>query len=244
MRPIHRVINNVGYRKVYPMSRDEDSSFCHYCGREPGLELRLEWDHVPPLNVSIPEEFMYEVRKTLIRSCDECNRSASDLPHMDYLERHFWLKQRYLDHYKKLIISEGAKFVDREMFSGYLLAAMDNYDLKFEQIMTSIGFGIKCVDEINSPVLDLKTKGGQTIKDLLFDYLYGGPDVDEDEDEDNQTDHYIKNTSGDDEEIEYCSYSEFVEFLVGEIECSIHITNQDEYDDWCLAYTSRCNVSA
>lgn len=48
----HRIVNNVGYKKIYPMSLDDDEGFCHYCGRCASQSLALHWDHVPPLNVT------------------------------------------------------------------------------------------------------------------------------------------------------------------------------------------------
>lgn len=94
----HRKVNNVGYKRIYPMSFSEDDTFCHYCGRSASSNLALHWDHVPALNVRIPEEYgiQHDIRRTLIRACAECNILASDVPHLDYLERHFWLKVSYL----------------------------------------------------------------------------------------------------------------------------------------------------
>lgn len=80
------------------MSEGKDDTFCHYCGREARVGLGLQWDHVPALNCAIPEDHQH-ISKTLVRACSECNLLASDIPHLDYLERHYWLKSKYLGRY-------------------------------------------------------------------------------------------------------------------------------------------------
>lgn len=63
----HRKNNKGGYKKIFPMSLSEDDTFCHYCGRGVSPELAMQWDHVPALNVRIPEEYGVEfaIRKLL-----------------------------------------------------------------------------------------------------------------------------------------------------------------------------------
>ena len=65
----HRIVNNVGYKKIYPMSLSKDDGFCHYCGRLESTIVNLEWDHVPALNVKIPTEYGIEfgIKKVLVR---------------------------------------------------------------------------------------------------------------------------------------------------------------------------------
>jgi len=170
----HRILNNVGYRKIYPMSTFEDSTFCHYCGRKASLELRLEWDHVPALNVKIPEG-CEDIRKTLVRSCNECNGIASDVPHMDYLERHFWLKAAYLRRYKRFLVNYNGKTLDTDGVTGYLLAAMKNADIRYEEILNAIGFGIKHIEQIDSPILQVRVKSNRLLANIISEYLHGIP---------------------------------------------------------------------
>lgn len=170
----HRNINNVGYKKIYPMSIGEDESFCHYCGHFPNFSNGLEWDHVPPLNVRIPEG-CDEVRKTLVRSCSECNRLAADLPHMDYLERHFWLKGKYLRRHKKQILSESDQLNSPLGSSEGQTYENNSVTSGLESVLARIGFGVKDLEDIDSPILGLKTKKGRKVSTLLFKHLTGYP---------------------------------------------------------------------
>ncbi|GGF84312.1 hypothetical protein [Alteromonas lipolytica] len=182
----HRIVNNVGYKKIYPMSEGKDDTFCHYCGREARIDLGLQWDHVPALNCAIPEEHKH-IKKTLVRACSECNSLASDIPHLDYLERHYWLKSKYLERYKKLLLddisveepqSPGHSFVD-----GYL----NNQKFFYFELLKAVGFGVVNVSQIDSPIIALKCRSGRTVEQVLVDYLFGAPNVikDEEDDEDN-----------------------------------------------------------
>lgn len=180
----HRKINNVGYKKYYPMSTNEDSTFCHYCGQEAGINVQLTWDHVPALNVMIPRE-LQGIRKVLIRACSECNGLASDTPHLDYLERHFWLKSKLLSRYKKLLISFDGVMICTEELDEYLSAVVFNHSITYESVLKRIGFGIKDIDDVDSPVLSLANKEGKRIKDILQEYLYSSPKASSDDEEDN-----------------------------------------------------------
>jgi len=113
----HRRNTDYGYKKIYPISLFEDDSFCHYWRRQVTPELALEWDDVPALNVKIPEEYGIEhfIRKTLVRSRSECNSLASDIPQLDYLERHLWLKAKYMRRYKSILVSSDPKHEDEEV---------------------------------------------------------------------------------------------------------------------------------
>ncbi len=235
----HRVVNDVGYKKIYPMSLWEDDSFCHYCGRKASILNGLEWDHVPALNVKIPEEFT-EIRKTLVRACRECNNMASDTPHLDYLERHFWLKAAYLRRYKSFII-QGVKEVDSTAIQdSYLLAVIHNSKIKYEEILNAIGFGIKDIDQIQSPILEVKTKKGQKISTLLINYLHGVPSEVDEETEPQS----IPSTENNLIVLEpCCTYKEFIDFLVDErLGNSAVISDGDDYLDWLKNHPTRANT--
>lgn len=177
----HRKNNNHGYKKIYPMSLFEDDSFCHYCGRQVNTELGLEWDHVPALNVKIPDEYGIEhsIRKTLVRSCSECNSLASDTPHLDYLERHLWLKVQYMRRYKSVLISSDPKDKD-EVVS---ITGKRN-SLSFHKLLSMLGFGLKDIDMIKSPILQLKNKpSARKVENLIAEHLTNSPHEIEDEPE-------------------------------------------------------------
>jgi hypothetical protein len=161
------------------MSRVEDDTFCHYCGQEASPEVGLEWDHVPALNVAIPE-YLSELRKTLIRSCGECNKLASDVPHLDYLERHFWLKGALLRRYKRLLLNFDGKFVSTDELDGMLSAVVTNGIRHYKETMFRIGFGIKDTSDIESPTLNLRNRAGVLLKTALEDFLYGLPTEEDD----------------------------------------------------------------
>ncbi|HCH2102054.1 TPA: hypothetical protein NKR60_005201 [Vibrio parahaemolyticus] len=234
----HRVNNNIGYKKIYPMSLWEDSSFCHYCGRLADPTLQLEWDHVPALNVKIPEDYQ-EVKKTLVRSCHECNSLASDIPHLDYLERHLWLKAAYLRRYKRLIVSDGnfATLVDSD--DSYLNGVINNSKEKYLQILNAIGFGIKNIEQIDSPILEVRTKSGRKIANVLIEYLSGMP-TEEDEDDIEPVELDDSNET-EEEELGFKPYNltEFIDFLVGEYESGNAIQTHDDYRNWYKAHPDR-----
>jgi len=172
----HRLINNVGYKKIYPMSLCEDDSFCHYCGRTADILRALHWDHVPALNVRIPDG-CEGLRKTLVRACSECNGLASDLPHMDYLERHFALKTLLIQRYYRLMLSPET-YAEELGLSGqafYLNAAVNNQAVLREQIFAAVGFGVHDINQIESPFLRRKNSEGKTIASLLLKYLTPAP---------------------------------------------------------------------
>ncbi len=224
----HRIQNDVGYKKIYPMSNDEDSTFCHYCGRKADITRRLEWDHVPALNVKIPE-YGTEIRKTLIRACGECNRLASDLPHMDYIERHLWLKGAYLRRYKRILVNEGCEGVEVKDVTGFLLAFLKNSKIQYEELLKAIGFGICSIDQIESPILQVRTKKGRKIEYIIMDHLYGGPlDDSDDEPED------LGKIVVEEEDLGAIPYlvDEFIEFLLNEYLIGNVIKTFDDYKKW------------
>ena len=236
----HRIVNNVGYKKIYPMSLYEDDSFCHYCGRTPDILNPLEWDHVPALNVKIPEEYT-DIKKTLIRACRECNGLASDVPHLDYLERHFWLKAAYLRRYKRLIINEGAVEEGASHDDPYLNATINNAKLRYQQLLDGIGFGIKDISQIESPILEVKTKKGRKIANLLVGHLRGFPSEQDDPDEQESRVNHIQ-SSEIDETVIYCSYDEFIDFVAAENEVDELIGGQDDYELWTNSHSSRFEI--
>ncbi|EJE8519839.1 hypothetical protein M5237_002915 [Vibrio parahaemolyticus] len=234
----HRINNNIGYKKIYPMSLWEDNSFCHYCGRTADPTLQLEWDHVPALNVKIPEDYQ-DIRKTLVRSCHECNSIASDIPHLDYLERHLWLKAAYLRRYKRLIVSDGDFATTVSSNDSYLNGVINNSKEKYLQILNAIGFGIKNIDQIDSPILEVRTKSGRKIANVLIEYLSGVPtEEEEDEIESIEVD---SNNIEEAEDLGFKPYSlkEFIDFLIGEYESGNFIQSHDHYRHWYKAHPDR-----
>jgi len=152
------------------MSSGEDSSFCHYCGRKAGLERELHWDHVPALNVKIPHEYLQYIKKTLIRACSECNLMASDRPHMEYIDRHIWLKNAYLEKYKRLILSgkhQKLVYKDNDLLAAYI----NNSIIRYEEILYAIGFGLVDLSQITSDVLNMKDDDGNYISDVINKHL-------------------------------------------------------------------------
>jgi hypothetical protein len=178
----HRKNNRDGYKKIFPMSLFEDATFCHYCGRTVSPDLALQWDHVPALNVRIPEEYGVEfaIRKTLVRSCSECNNLASDTPHLDYLERHIWLKASYLRRYKTVLINANPDDKD-ELVS----VTGKKSSLGFQELLNMLGFGLKSEELINSPILKIKNKpSGRLVESLIAEHLTGSPHEIDEEDKD------------------------------------------------------------
>ncbi|MFT6909631.1 MAG: hypothetical protein ACJAS1_006354, partial [Oleiphilaceae bacterium] len=230
----YRVTNNVGYKKIYPMSFMGDESFCHYCGRTAGIYLQLEWDHVPALNVKIPEEYglQFDIRKTLIRSCSECNGLASDTPHLDYIERHYWLKGAYLRRYKRI-------FVDGEpcKIDSVNLNIPDSKVPSLWALLTMLGFGIKHLSSINSPILEIRNKKtNKKIETLLTQHLTGTPqDIDEEEIMDEVIDE-----ARDELNLEREPDIEFLEeFLIDETKAGNLLINEDLFDKWVINHPSR-----
>ncbi|WP_027672622.1 hypothetical protein [Rheinheimera baltica] len=235
----HRIVNNVGYKKIYPMSLYEDDSFCHYCGRSPDILNQLEWDHVPALNVKIPEDYT-DIKKTLIRACKECNGLASDVPHLDYLERHFWLKTAYLRRYKRLIMNEGAVEEEASLDDPYLNATINNAKLRYQQLLDGIGFGIKDISQIDSPILEVRTKKGRKISNLLVGHLRGFPsEQDEQDEEELKTKKNETIVDSAHETSGYCSYDDFVRFIAAENELNEVIGGHEDYNEWVSSHPSR-----
>lgn len=175
----HRKQNRGGYKKIYPMSLTPDESFCHYCGRSVTPDLQLEWDHVPALNVRIPEEYgiEFDIKKTLVRSCSECNSLASDVPHLDYLERHLWLKARYLRRYKSVLTDTSPK--DKDEVTD---VTGKRSSIGFHSLLTMLGFGLKEESQINSPIMEVINKPSRRkIKNLIAEHLTGSPHDTDDE---------------------------------------------------------------
>ena len=237
MRPQHRLVNNVGYTKIYPMSSTADDTFCHYCGRKASMLNGLSWDHVPALNVKVPKEFIAGIRKTLIRACVECNNMASDIAHIDYAERHLWLKTKYLQKYKKLILSEGGGS-DPEKFSGFLKAYVSNQKKLYVEILGAIGFGIQSIDQIESEILNLRNSSRKLVGTVLIDYLYGTPEDDQEELEEVSIT-LRSEVSRDEEPYEYMDEYDFILFLSAEMEAGNIIKNQVDYLEWKDHHESR-----
>lgn len=230
----HRIINDVGYVKIYPMSSSEDDTFCHYCGRAADAITRLEWDHVPALNVKIPEG-CESIRKTLVRSCQKCNLQASDVPHMDYQERHFWLKAAYLRKYKWLLINDD-KYVSKKGIEGFLLAYINNSEVEYEAILNGLGFGIRSIDEIDSPILKLRTKSKRLLSSVITQYL-SYPLIEDDEEDEPEEGILINEINEDNDFLS--TYSEFINFLVAEKESNNSIDTDCDYQQWISEHLSR-----
>lgn len=176
MRQNHRTVNNVGYKKIHPMSDHNDRSFCHYCGKKSIDHVKITEDHVPPLNVKIPEEYKHLLKKTLIPACSECNSLAGDTPHMDYLERHLWLKGRYIRRYKRKIL--------RPRSSKPYNSRSSTFDTHaFEECMVAIGFGIIDCNQIKSDLLHRITYSGIPLWMEVNRYCNGAPSLDDQETE-------------------------------------------------------------
>ncbi|MEZ9709303.1 hypothetical protein AB4254_11545 [Vibrio breoganii] len=235
----HRKINNVGYKKLFPMSLFEDATFCHYCGRKANPETQLEWDHVPALNVTIPDIADCEhIRKTLIRSCRECNALASDHPHLDYLSRHLWLKGALIRRYKRLLLAFDGTEIDTSGLDPLLTATVNNNEFKYDETMHRIGFGIRDVSEIDSPILNLRNKAKIKLREALTAFMFGIPTEDDD---DKPTDDIIRLDSDGENQLGLppYSYPEFLDFLASEIESGQVINDDKSYFQWRKQFPSR-----
>lgn len=162
------------------MSLGEDDTFCHYCGRKASPDLPLHWDHVPALNVKIPEEYgiQHDIRRTLIRACAECNILASDVPHLDFLERHFWLKAKYLRRYKSILVNEDPTACEETELKNI---ARKKPTIKI--LLEMLGFGVKDIELIKSPIIEVKNKPTKKkLSTLIIENLTFSPhDIEEDE---------------------------------------------------------------
>lgn len=168
------------------MSEGKDDTFCHYCGREARVGLGLQWDHVPALNCAIPEDHQH-ISKTLVRACSECNLLASDIPHLDYLERHYWLKVKYLERYRKLLLDDtDIENVRNTVVDSFMDGYLNNQNFLYFELLKAVGFGVVNISQIDSPVLSLKCRSGRTIEEVLIDYLFGAPNVIKDEESDDE----------------------------------------------------------
>lgn len=231
----HRTINRDGYKKIYPMSLSEDDTFCHYCGRKASSELALHWDHVPALNVRIPEEYgiEFDIRKTLVRSCAECNLLASDTPHLDYLERHIWLKAKYLRRYKSVLINANPNDKD-ELVS----ITGKKSSLGFQELLSMLGFGLKTEELINSPILKLKNKpSGRLVKYLIAEHLTGSPhEVDED---DSKEEYFYEPKNDEDVEKQQLTTTFLREFLLDEWLTGNKIICAEMLREWIQSHPGR-----
>ncbi|WP_164711750.1 hypothetical protein [Vibrio zhugei] len=222
------------------MSLVEDDSFCHYCGQKSSVEVRLEWDHVPALNVAIPD-YAVDIRKTLIRSCQECNGLASDVPHLDYLERHLWLKGALLRRYKRLLLAYDGKEVSTLGLDERLTATINNGMFRYDETMRRIGFGIRDVSDIESPILELKNNAKIKLREALTAFMYGIPTEQED---DKPSEDFTDIDADEDIKIDLppYPYTDFIDFLASEIENGSSIKDDKTYFSWCKKYPSRTEL--
>jgi hypothetical protein len=233
----YRKINDIGYKKIFPMSLHEDMTFCHYCGRSVSPNNGLEWDHIPALNVSIPYEYglIHQLRKTLVRACTQCNSLASDTPHLDYIERHFWLKARYLKKYKSLLINYSPSFE-------HITDIQSKKNIDFIELINMLGFGVNDISNITSPILDVKNSYyNRTIGNLILESLTFPPMAIDEEDYDE------KNTEEDKEiidkekdEFNSIPTNEFmVNFIASEAISNHLIKDAQSFHKWLFAHPSR-----
>ena len=235
----YRQINNVGYKRIYPMTLAEDNTICQYCGRHARIGLQMTDDHVPPLNCKFEDGLHRVVKKTLIRACSECNGIASDKPHADYLERHLWLKAAYLRRYKRLLLNYNG---DKDSVKdGDLKAYLNNIDYNYEEVLRMIGFGIKNVEQIESPILNLKNQKKQKLSDVLISYLYGWPHEDDEDEVKNEPEQSLSTLEIQTENLDVivCPFDEFIEFVIDENMAGWSITSQDSYRIWVDAHRRR-----
>lgn len=103
------------------------------------------------------------MRKTLVRACAECNGLASDLPHIDYLDRHFALKTLLIQRYHQLMLSSENRSEDLgiDADASYLNAMINNHAVLRQQLFSAIGFGIHDISKIESPFLSEKMPKGK-----------------------------------------------------------------------------------
>lgn len=236
----YRVIRNVGYKKIFPMSLVEDDTFCHYCGRKSSVEVRLEWDHVPALNVAIPD-YAVDIRKTLVRSCQECNGLASDVPHLDYLERHLWLKGALLRRYKRLLLAYDGKDISILGLDELLTATIKNGKFRYDETMRRIGFGIRDVSDIDSPILELKNKAKIKLREALTAFMYGIPT---EQDDDKPSEDFAELDADEESNLDLppYPYADFIDFIASEIENGSSITDDQSYFSWCKKHPSRTEL--
>ena len=123
-----------------------------------------------------------------------------------------------------MLLSVGPKDIDTKNMTGYLRAAVENYDFMYKDILMAIGFGIKNIDYIESPILKLKNIDGKVLEDVLLGFLYGEPFTDEEED--------VSDIDEVEEGIDYCSFPRFIEFLLSYKENGIELTNQLQFESW------------
>lgn len=152
------------------MSVREDSTFCHYCGRKATPDLELQWDHVPSLYIKIPREYIKLIKKTLIRACAECKKMSLDQPHIEYLDRHIWLKNEYLQTYESLLLT-GQHISPITEKNDFINEYNGNPLVSYEEILSLIGFGLADLSQISSPILNLKDNNGNYLSDVLNKYL-------------------------------------------------------------------------
>ena len=232
----HRKQNRDGYKKIYPMSLSADDSFCHYCGRSTTPELQLQWDHVPALNVRIPEEYgiEFDIRKTLVRSCSECNLLASDIPHLDYLERHLWLKARYLRRYKSVLTNTSPEDKDEVTDIAGKISSIG-----FHALLTMLGFGLKEESQIDSPIMEVKNKPSKRkIKNLIAEHLTGSPHEHDDAIEPEQEVSFSDEES-ETESKETVTVEEVKEFILDEWRAGNKISSFEDVCYWIDTHPSR-----
>lgn len=235
----YRSQNNQGYKKIYPMSLYSDETFCHYCGRTVTANLGLHWDHVPALNVKIPEEYgiEHELKKTLIRSCSECNLLASDIPHLDYLERHLWLKVRYLRRYKSVLEKGTLKFATNrdDSVTNIYSGSAPNLSL----LLTMLGFGLADIDLIKSPILEIKNiESKRKIRFLLLEHLTGIPIEDTNDESDDEYKEFVFHEA---EDINlFIPTTDFlIELIVPELSVGKCIYDDDSLIEWICNHPGR-----
>lgn len=180
------------------------------------------------------------MRKTLVRACAECNGLASDLPHMDYLERHLALKMLLIQRYHHLMLSAENRSEDLgiDTDASYLNAVIKNHAVLRQQLFSAIGFGIHDISQIESAFLKRKNAEGKTLESLLLAYLTAAPV--EPEPDTHQIAPFAAETTAN----KRCSWpaEEFRLFLQVEnraLPKSEWIYSQTDYDYWLLTHPSR-----
>jgi hypothetical protein len=164
---------------------------------------------------------------------------ASDIPHLDYIERHFWLKCAYLRKHKWLLLNDGAPSNKKDI-NGFLLSYINNAEVLYEELLQGIGFGIRCIEEIESPILNLKTNSKRILSNVIFDYL-NYPLV-EDEDEDDLDPEPMKDVAIIGPLENCCTVNEFIEFLYLESHSHSNIFTIEGYHEWETFHPSRCAI--
>lgn len=87
----YMIYTNKTYKKLHV---DYDRYQCVYCG-----ELADTMDHVPPRDIS--ERMELEIDHILVPSCNECNRTLSNLFLLTLAERAEYIKRKYAKKYRK-----------------------------------------------------------------------------------------------------------------------------------------------